>query len=476
MFEVLVLLYLLVHICFILYSYRGMKGQNELSFIEVVGRQLSLMFTAKLKKSMLLKDEEEKLKRLHSQKTFEGAKQKYIGAKLGLIYIVLAIGGLFSIILGEDYTEAEPLEAIISRPNYGEAPLNLQVDYKLDDTEGHLTLPITVEPRLPSKEEALDLLEGHHMKIFYSILGDLNSEDRVIRDLSFIESPFDIPIKVVYKSLTPIYLTDSGQLRRNQMEVGTPYNLAVQAQVFLGESKLTYVYEMIAYKQAKSIEAEELDLANRIIVDDTSVQLPTDLDERLGRVTWFTSEQGIQWYRIILFTLLIAVLLFVLKQRELDLSLRQRKDEILYDFPDIVSKLTMLLNAGMTFSRAWQKVVLDYQESSNKSRPLYDEMVIASSQMLNGMPEVEALEAFGRRTRNLEVIRMTGVLIQNLRRGNNALTEALKQLSKEAWEIRVMSAKKQGEEASTKLLLPMAISFVTVIMIVIAPTLMSINI
>jgi tight adherence protein C len=53
------------------------------------------------------------------------------------------------------------------------------------------------------------------------------------------------------------------------------------------------------------------------------------------------------------------------------------------------------------------------------------------------------------------------------------MTIALKQLSGEAWTIRTTTARRLGEKASTKLLLPMGISLITVIIIVMVPTFMA---
>lgn len=150
----------------------------------------------------------------------------------------------------------------------------------------------------------------------------------------------------------------------------------------------------------------------------------------------------------------------------------ERQDEILFDFPNVVNKLTILMNAGMTFSRAWFKIVDDYKRQNGKMRVLYEEMLQVQKDLQMGVSEADAIEAFGKRCRNIEVIRLSSILVQNLRRGSHSLTIALKELSVEAWSIRTSNARKLGEKASTKLLIPMAISLFTVLLIVIAPTFM----
>ena len=65
------------------------------------------------------------------------------------------------------------------------------------------------------------------------------------------------------------------------------------------------------------------------------------------------------------------------------------------------------------------------------------------------------------------------LLSQNLQKGNAGITEALEAESKDAFEDRKADARRAGEEAGTKLLLPMGIMLLVVMMIVILPAFMS---
>ena len=71
------------------------------------------------------------------------------------------------------------------------------------------------------------------------------------------------------------------------------------------------------------------------------------------------------------------------------------------------------------------------------------------------------------------VKKLVGLLTQNLRKGNRGLGELLETEMWQAFENRKALARKQGEEAGTKLLLPMIGMLGVVMVIVIAPALMS---
>ena len=65
---------------------------------------------------------------------------------------------------------------------------------------------------------------------------------------------------------------------------------------------------------------------------------------------------------------------------------------------------------------------------------------------------------------------------QNLRKGTKGLTELLKLESIQAFEERKAQAKRLGEEAGTKLLLPMFLMLAVVLVIVIVPALLRVKI
>lgn len=157
--------------------------------------------------------------------------------------------------------------------------------------------------------------------------------------------------------------------------------------------------------------------------------------------------------------------------RELDERIKKRSFYIQYDFPDFLNKLVLLINAGMTVPRAWDKIVMDRKNMT----PLYGELQITYLEIKNGKPEMEAYEDFARRCRVKEITKFITLILQNLRKGNGELVPLLKLQSNECWELRKNMARKLGEEASTKLVLPLMIMFVGILVIVILPAVLQLK-
>ena len=150
---------------------------------------------------------------------------------------------------------------------------------------------------------------------------------------------------------------------------------------------------------------------------------------------------------------------------------KKRRLEIMLDFPDFLVQLALLVNAGMNVAKAWEKV----SDGTDKRRALGHELELAAQEIRSGKSEPKAYEDFAKRCRMPEVTRVVSVLLQNVRKGNAELVSILRVHANECWEMRKNAAKKLGEEASSKMLLPMAIMLVSILMIVAAPAMLALQ-
>ena len=73
-------------------------------------------------------------------------------------------------------------------------------------------------------------------------------------------------------------------------------------------------------------------------------------------------------------------------------------------------------------------------------------------------------------------MKMGALLSQNLRKGTKGLGDMLSMEAIEAMEERRNRAKRLGEEAGTKLMIPMVMMLIVVMIIVVVPAFMSIQI
>jgi tight adherence protein C len=162
---------------------------------------------------------------------------------------------------------------------------------------------------------------------------------------------------------------------------------------------------------------------------------------------------------------------FLLPDSRLSSGIKKRKLEIMLDFPDFLVKLTLLINAGMNVAKAWEKT----SEGMDRKRALGRELAMSLSEIRSGKSESKAYEDFAKRCRIQEVTRVVSVLLQNIKKGNAELVSILRIHANECWEMRKNAAKKLGEEASSKMLLPMAIMLLSILLIVTTPAILALQ-
>lgn len=167
----------------------------------------------------------------------------------------------------------------------------------------------------------------------------------------------------------------------------------------------------------------------------------------------------------------LMVVSFILPDLELKNKLKKRKQSIQIDFPEFINKLVLLINAGMTVYGAWEKVI----EDNKAEGVLYKEAELTIAEIKGGKAEVKAYEDFSRRCAISEINKFISILIQNVRKGNPDFIYVLKYQAKECWEMRKNTAKRLGEEASTKLLFPMMIMFAAILLIVVTPAVLQLQ-
>ena len=176
-------------------------------------------------------------------------------------------------------------------------------------------------------------------------------------------------------------------------------------------------------------------------------------------------------YSFFLFGPVIAVLLYYWTDQEINRKLAARKRQMLIDLPGFVNTLTLLISAGLPLTEAISKSF----RANKEDRPLYRELARMLAEARAGKPLAQAYEDLAQRCKVPEITRFVSILLQNLNRGNADLVLVLRGLAQEAWDKRKEIARKQGEEASSKLVFPMVMVFVAITIIVLAPAVITIT-
>lgn len=174
----------------------------------------------------------------------------------------------------------------------------------------------------------------------------------------------------------------------------------------------------------------------------------------------------------IFFSASLLFCIFYLTDKQVANNLKARQRDIQIEFSEFLNKLVLLVNAGMTIPGSIQKIVKD----NKKENPLYVELGMALNEMNSGKPDSIAYEDFARRCKLQEVTTFVSILLQNMKKGNSEILPILRVQAASSWENRKNNAKKLGEEASTKLLLPLVIIFIAILIMVITPAIFQLKI
>lgn len=159
----------------------------------------------------------------------------------------------------------------------------------------------------------------------------------------------------------------------------------------------------------------------------------------------------------------LAGLLMWYVEELLNDKLEERRDELLADMPQMLSKLTLLVNSGMVVREAWKKAAYGGE------RELYKEMQVTVQEMQNGLSDLEAYRNFAERCSIKQIRRFTSTMIQNMQKGNAEISYFLKEMSDEMWEEKKHLVKRKGEAANTKLLIPTAMIFIGILIMIMVP-------
>ena len=132
-------------------------------------------------------------------------------------------------------------------------------------------------------------------------------------------------------------------------------------------------------------------------------------------------------------------------------------------FPDALDLLLICVESGMSIEHSLRKVAM---EIGGQSVPLSEELQLTTAELSFLPDRRQALENFGLRTGLESIPQMVTVLVQAERYGT-PLGQALRVVSQESRDNRMMEAEKKAASLPPKLTVPMIIFFLPVLFAVI---------
>ena len=321
-------------------------------------------------------------------------------------------------------------------------------------------------------QEAEELFADLVEKLPEYILGSNSSLQNVASDLNLKEKYEDFPISVQWESSNPGRISDSGQIFSLEEEaaVTLSFRLTYRTQERSGELAVLLKPPVPAQEDMLHMEMEEM--------------LQESQSGSLGQDEWRLPAQwrgeDIRWRQVVEdnslllwgVALVTAISVFLFLDKDLHEQLEKRKRVLRREYPEIVHKLVLFVGAGMTIRGAFQKVAGDYEakrREGGRESPAYEEMLYTCRELRSGVSEGLSYEHFGKRAGLQEYIRLSALLAQNLKRGNSTLLERLREEAEKSAQERLQESRKMGEEAGTKLLVPMVLMLAVVMVVIMVP-------
>ena len=164
---------------------------------------------------------------------------------------------------------------------------------------------------------------------------------------------------------------------------------------------------------------------------------------------------------------LIVLCLVYAMYDEVGDQLNKRRSAISRQFPNVVSKLALLVTSGMIMDRAWRET------AESQETELYQEMRRTADELDNLVGPTAAYTNFINRCNTKETTKLASAIIQNQSKGNAEIGHLLKDMAHEAWQERRHTAKRDSEKANSKLMIPTMLLFIAILVMIMVPVAMT---
>ena len=416
------------------------------------------------------------MKRLYPGKHAEEKIKTYYIKKISETVCVLAIGLLLSVItfLMGDAEQVIVDDKYIARNSYGQGERRTQITAGFEDGSKEEVALIIGERRF-DEVELEQLYEQALTELETQIFPIGSCAEEVRQNLSLPESLDGFPFSIQWESSNYAVVDYDGTVYNEELSVkGEIVNLSAVFQYY--EFEREYKFSVCVLPPVLSEEQ----LRINALVESMEQNETNSIYEEKYTLPDNVGGEPVEWEEkressaglILLLTAVTAIAVYYMKDYELHKQVLERQEEMSDCYPEIINRLVLYVGAGMTVRNAWRKIALDHKEEKgqgNRKGYIYQEMLFTCYEMDSGVAEAEAYERFGRRCGMQQYIKLATLFVQNMQKGNSTMLIQLKEEAETAFAEHMNRARKKGEEAGTKLLMPMILLLGMVMVFIMIP-------
>ena len=345
--------------------------------------------------------------------------------------------------------------------------------------EGAVDLTVTVPSRRLSPEEFHERMPEISEILLSGILGSNVSLDQI---RTALELPEELPgygSQVAWESERPELLSSMGLLNQEGLWGVDPSRgetFSLMAELSCGEEKELVTVPITVLPEEMTQGERLAERIDSLALEDMENETVRLMEEFEGVPITYRRKGRFQNAVLLVLGGVLAACLWMKEKYDEPLQKKSREESLTAAYPDLVSGFLVLTGAGYSIRQAWKKTVQDRKQSETLPfSEVYQEMQVTLNQMETGTPEAFAYVWFGKRCGLRCYTRFSGILESSLRTGGSSLRSLLEPEMEEAFKIQADLARRKGEEASTKLLLPMFGMLGIVMVMVTAPAFFSLG-
>lgn len=345
--------------------------------------------------------------------------------------------------------------------------------------EGTVDLTVTVPSRRLSPEEFHQRMPEISETLLSGILGSNVSLDQIRTDLELPEELPGYGIQVAWESERPELLSSMGLLNQEGLRGVDPSRgetFSLMAELSCGEEKELVTVPITVLPEEMTQGERLAERIDSLALEDMENETVRLMEEFEGVPITYRRKGRFQNAVLLVLGGVLAACLWMKEKNDEQLQKKRREESLTAAYPDLVSGFLVLTGAGYSIRQAWKKTVQDRKQSETLPfSEVYQEMQVTLNQMETGTPEAFAYVWFGKRCGLRCYTRFSGILESSLRTGGSSLRSLLEPEMEEAFKIQADLARRKGEEASTKLLIPMFGMLGIVMVMVTAPAFFSLG-
>lgn len=391
-----------------------------------------------------------------------------------LAVLIIVVGNLLGMSMAAVEKRSVKTDYLERNP-YGEGAYEETLQVELEGKQEEIQIYVEEQKYTEAdKKRYLKEAEKELNTWFQRVCGD---KGEIRQSLSFPDKLEQNPVTLSWSTSQPQILDWEGVLGTGVAPKGEMVDL--MCTITLEEEMKIWQKEVRVYpprRTEKEALQEEIQVRAEKLSEENSkkMYLPETYQ---GEAVHYRRTAGNTGYLVCVLSVLLGFGIFPLKKERERQKEELRKKEMQRDYPDVLDKLVLFLQAGFSIRKAMEKLAIDYQRNRQKyhmkERAAYEEIVKTCREMEGGVYEADAYERMGKRCKISQYKILSVLLVQNLRKGNQNILELLEREAASAGEERKREARVRGEEASVKLLLPMIMQLMVVLVILMVPAFLS---